>query len=178
MSVDTIISLVIMVVGLYGSTGLCLYKSMTAKHEDDENERVNMLDNLRKFQTFPRRDALRRLAAEGGDLGRRIQMRVLSHVILGEQKDIEWVNIVVNGMPMKAKKGEMILAALLAEGIIVNRYTTKRHKPRGLFCGIGQCTDCMMVVNGNPGVCTCITPVEEGMTVDTQDGVGVWRGDK
>ena len=37
MSVDTIISLVIIVVGLYGSTGLCLYKSMTVKHEDDEN---------------------------------------------------------------------------------------------------------------------------------------------
>lgn len=105
-------------------------------------------------------------------------MRVLSHPILGEQKDIEWVNIVVNGKPMRAKKGEMILAALLSEGIIVNRYTAKRHEPRGLFCGIGQCTDCMMVVNGIPGVRTCITPVEEGMTVDTQDGVGNWRGDK
>jgi len=105
-------------------------------------------------------------------------MRVTSHPVLGEMKEIEWVNIIVNGKPMKAKKGEMILAALLAEGIIVNRYTTKKQEPRGLFCGIGQCTDCMMVVNGIPNVRTCITPVEEGMTVEVQDGLGKWRGDK
>ncbi|MDD3137521.1 MAG: (2Fe-2S)-binding protein [Lachnospiraceae bacterium] len=74
-------------------------------------------------------------------------MRVVSHPVLGEMQDIEWVNIIVNGKPMKAKKGEMILAALLSEGIIVNRYTTKKHEPRGIFCGIGQCADCMMVVN-------------------------------
>ena len=30
----------------------------------------------------------------------------------------------------------------------------------------------MMVVNGVPNVRTCITPVEDGMTVDTQDGYG------
>lgn len=101
--------------------------------------------------------------------------RVTSHPILGEMKDIEYVTIIVNGKPMQAKKGEMILSALLSEGIIVNRYTTKRHEPRGLFCGIGQCTDCMMVVNGIPNVRTCITPVEDGMTVDVQDGLGEWR---
>ena len=105
-------------------------------------------------------------------------MRVTSHPVLGEMKDIEYVNIIVNGKPLQAKKGEMILSALLSAGIIVNRYTAKNHEPRGLFCGIGQCTDCMMVVNGIPNIRTCITPVEEGMTVDTQDGVGNWRGDK
>lgn len=104
-----------------------------------------------------------------------MSMRVTSHPILGEMKDIEYVTIIVNGKPMQAKKGEMILSALLSEGIIVNRYTTKRHEPRGLFCGIGQCTDCMMVVNGIPNVRTCITPVEDGMTVDVQDGLGEWR---
>jgi len=104
-------------------------------------------------------------------------MRVVSHPVLGDQKDIQWVNIIFNGKSIKAKKGEMILAALLSENIIVNRYTTKKHEPRGLFCGIGQCTDCMMVVNGIPNVRTCITPVEEGMTVDVQDGLGSWRGD-
>ena len=46
---------------------------------------------------------------------------------------------------------------------------------RGIFCGIGQCTDCMMVVNGIPNVRTCITPVEDGMTVETQEGLGEWR---
>lgn len=105
-------------------------------------------------------------------------MRVTSHPVLGEEKDIEWVTIYVNGQPLKAKKGGMILAALHAEGIIVNRYTAKKHEPRGIFCGIGQCTDCMMVVNGIPNVRTCITPVEDGMTVEVQDGLGKWRGEE
>ncbi len=102
-------------------------------------------------------------------------MRVTEHPIFEDLDTTEYVNITVDGKPVKAVKGEMILAALLAEGIIINRYTTKRHEPRGLFCAIGQCTDCMMVVNGMPNVRTCITPVEEGMTVETQNGLGEGR---
>ena len=41
-------------------------------------------------------------------------MRVISHPILGEEKETEWVTIYVNGKPIQAKKGEMILAALHA----------------------------------------------------------------
>ncbi len=101
-------------------------------------------------------------------------MRVMEHPILGSLDDVGYVTILVDGQPLQARKGEMILAALLADGRIINRYTAKRHEPRGLFCGIGQCTDCMMVVNGIPGIRTCITPVEEGMTVETQQGLGEW----
>ncbi len=106
------------------------------------------------------------------------ERRVTSHIILGDLPESEMVTILVDGKPMQARKGEMILAALLAEGIIINRYTAKRHEPRGLFCGIGQCTDCMMTVNGVPNIRTCITPVEDGMTVETQDGLGEWRVDQ
>ncbi|MBQ9060267.1 MAG: (2Fe-2S)-binding protein, partial [Firmicutes bacterium] len=89
--------------------------------------------------------------------------RVTDHVILGHQEESKMVTITVDGEPMQAREGEMILAALLAEGKIISRYTTKRNEPRGLFCGIGQCTDCAMIVNGKPNVRTCITPVKEGM---------------
>lgn len=105
-------------------------------------------------------------------------MRVMEHPILGSLDDVGYVTIMVDGQPLRARKGEMILAALLADGRIINRYTAKRHEPRGLFCGIGQCTDCMMVVNGIPGIRTCITPVEEGMTVETQQGLGEWGIEK
>ena len=36
----------------------------------------------------------------------------------------------------------------------------------------------MMTVNGVPNIRTCITPVEDGMTVETQDGLGEWRVDQ
>lgn len=63
----------------------------------------------------------------------------------------------------------MVAAELLAHGIRVNRYTLKKHEARGVFCGIGQCTDCVMVVNGKRNTRTCITPAVDGMVIETQD---------
>ncbi len=99
-------------------------------------------------------------------------MRVSHHPILGEETTETDVNITIDGAAYKAKRGEVIAAALLANGIRIHRYTTKQHRPRGLYCGIGQCTDCVMTVNGVPNVRTCITPVEEGMVIETQMGFG------
>lgn len=99
-------------------------------------------------------------------------LRVDNHVILGEDPLGDTVEITVDGKKIMAKEGEKILAALLANGIIINRYTVKRKEPRGLFCGIGQCTDCAMIVNGKPNVRTCITPVKAGMVIETQYGLG------
>jgi predicted molibdopterin-dependent oxidoreductase YjgC len=99
-------------------------------------------------------------------------LRVDNHVVLDIDNEANYVEIEVDGMVIKAKEGEPILAALLANGIRINRYTLKRKDPRGLFCGIGQCTDCAMIVDGIPNVRTCITPVKEGMIVKTQYGLG------
>lgn len=102
-------------------------------------------------------------------------MRITEHPILGPALDQEYVTITVDGTPLQAVKGEMIAAALMANGIMVHRHTIKKHEPRGIYCGIGQCTDCVMVVNGHPNVRTCITPVEDGMVIETQEGYGVRR---
>ena len=102
------------------------------------------------------------------------KMRVLDHPILGRQSPGNTVNITVDGKKIKAREGEMIIAALLNAGTRINRFTSKYKEPRGLFCGIGQCTDCIMTVNGIPNVRTCVTPVEEGMVVETQYGEGKW----
>ncbi len=98
-------------------------------------------------------------------------MRMENHIILEVQKHSEPVDICVDGKYIKAYEGEPILAALLANGIKINRYTVKKEEPRGLFCGIGQCTDCAMVVDGKPNVRTCITPVRAGMVIKTQKGL-------
>ncbi|MCI1721905.1 MAG: (2Fe-2S)-binding protein [Lachnospiraceae bacterium] len=101
-----------------------------------------------------------------------MELRVVNHPILGPAEDNGTVEITVDGKKLTAKKGEMIAAALLANGIRIHRYTAKRHEPRGIYCGIGQCTDCVMTVDGNPNVRTCITPVEDGMVIETQQGYG------
>lgn len=99
--------------------------------------------------------------------------RITDHPILGPENRNEFVSILVNGKPVKAIIGEMILAALLAEGIIINRYTERRKEPRGLFCAIGICTDCVMVVDGIPNIRTCVTPVRDGMVIETQHGLSM-----
>jgi predicted molibdopterin-dependent oxidoreductase YjgC len=99
-------------------------------------------------------------------------MRVENHPILGTLESKEQVVIIVDGEPMQALAGEPISAALLANGKTIFRYTTKNHTGRGIYCAIGRCTDCMMIVDGVPNVRTCITPVQAGMNIQTQHGLG------
>jgi len=102
--------------------------------------------------------------------------RIDRHPILGEKEERKKVQIIVDGAKMTAYEGDMIAPALIANGIKTFRYTKRHNKPRGIYCGIGRCTDCVMTVNGIPNVRTCITPVEDGMVIETQRGVGSWEG--
>ncbi len=102
-------------------------------------------------------------------------MRIKNHPILGPLPPSEPVTIFVDGKPYPALAGEMVAAALLANEISVFRYTSRHHKPRSIFCGIGRCTDCMMTIDGVPNVRTCVTPVRDGMVIETQHGVGSWK---
>ena len=100
------------------------------------------------------------------------ELRVPHHPVLGDAPEKRQVTIYSQGQPVPAKEGEPIAAALLAAGIRAFRKTVHRHEPRGVFCSIGRCTDCMMIVNGLPNVRTCVTPVEDGMRLEPQDGFG------
>ena len=95
-------------------------------------------------------------------------MRVIHHPILGEINPSPPVNIEVDGQIIQAREGEPIAAALMAAGKLHLRNTRKNHEPRGVFCGIGRCTDCVMTVDGEANVRTCITPVRAGMVIQTQ----------
>ena len=102
-------------------------------------------------------------------------MRIKDHPILGPDSDKKEIHIIVNGKRIKAYEGEMIASALMATGIKTFRYSLKKHEPRGIFCAIGRCTDCVMEVNSHPNVRTCVTLVEDGMIINTQEGLGEWK---
>ena len=101
--------------------------------------------------------------------------RIEDHPILGKSDRGMKVTVYLDGEPIEAFEGEPIATALMAAGHRVLRYTNKQHGPRGIFCALGRCTDCMMIVDGHPNVRTCITPVREGMMVETQMGQGRWE---
>ena len=97
--------------------------------------------------------------------------RIEEHPILGVQEKGEAVTFSFDGREYSGFEGEPVAAALKAAGVMVHRYTRKEHQPRGIFCAIGRCTDCVMIVDGVPNVRTCITPLKAGMRVQTQYGV-------
>ncbi|HWQ58186.1 MAG TPA: (2Fe-2S)-binding protein [Clostridia bacterium] len=97
--------------------------------------------------------------------------RVREHPILEIETKAE-IPIIVDGKTLMAHEGETVAAALSANGVRTFRYTAKRREPRGLFCGIGQCTDCVMEIDGEPNRRTCMTLVRAGMVVNTQRGHG------
>lgn len=97
--------------------------------------------------------------------------RITEHPILGVQEKGKTVKFQFDGKEIEGFEGEPIAAALKVAGVMVHRYTQKEHKPRGIFCAIGRCTDCVMIVDGVPNVRTCITPLRDGMIVQTQYGV-------
>lgn len=74
-----------------------------------------------------------------------------------------------DGQAVMAFPGETIAAALLSAGVRTLRRTEKGDSPRGIFCGMGVCFDCMMTVDGRPHLRACLTRVEPGMQVMTQD---------
>lgn len=97
--------------------------------------------------------------------------RISEHPILGVVNKGNVVKFEFDGKEMEGYEGEPIATALKASDVMVHRYTQKEHKPRGIFCAIGRCTDCVMIVDGVPNVRTCITPLKAGMVVRTQYGV-------
>lgn len=100
-----------------------------------------------------------------------METRIAEHPILGEYQKGEKVTFFYNGQALEGYAGEPVAAALMAAGVWTHRYTRKRKEPRGVFCAIGRCTDCVMVVDGEANVRTCITPLKEGMRVQTQVGL-------
>ena len=83
------------------------------------------------------------------------------------------VKFFFDGQSMEGFEGEPIAMALHANSVHIYRITPEMKRPRGFFCAIGKCSSCFMVVDGVPNVRTCVTPLKEGMKVETQIGKGV-----
>jgi predicted molibdopterin-dependent oxidoreductase YjgC len=84
----------------------------------------------------------------------------------------ERVSFTFDGQPLTAEPGQTVGAALRAAGIRSWRVTRSGGRPRGLFCGIGACFDCLVDVNQDRAVRACLVAVREGDEVRTSASVG------
>jgi sarcosine oxidase subunit alpha len=83
------------------------------------------------------------------------------------------VRISFDGDEVLAEPGESVAAALWAAGHVALARSPKFHRPRGPACFRGACDGCLVRIDGVSNSMACLTPVAEGMTVESQNTLGV-----
>lgn len=78
----------------------------------------------------------------------------------------------LDGQPVPVAPGQTVAAALWAAGVRSWRTTARTGAPRGLFCGIGTCFDCLVTIDGTPNQRACLVPARPDQAVSTQLGTG------
>lgn len=79
------------------------------------------------------------------------------------------------GRQVPAWPGQTVAAVLWAAGVRSWRTTRVRGAPRGLFCGIGACYDCLVTIDDARNQRACVVPARPGMRVTPQSGAGDGR---
>lgn len=103
-------------------------------------------------------------------------MQIIEHPILRE-KFTEEVNFHFNNISLKAKKGQTVAAALMANGIRKFGVSRKLFQSRGLYCANGRCMSCFVTINGLDHVVSCQTLIEEGMRIFSNNSDPDIRGE-
>ncbi len=98
-------------------------------------------------------------------------MRIKNHPIL-EFELSRRVRFTLDGEEQTGYEGEPVSAALHDNGVRILRYSIKQKRPRGFFCAIGNCSSCLMIVDGVPNTRVCVTPLREGMVIRRQHDKG------
>jgi predicted molibdopterin-dependent oxidoreductase YjgC len=80
------------------------------------------------------------------------------------------VAVLIDGQPFTARAGDTVAAALFAAGRLACRTTPVSGAPRGPYCMMGVCFDCLVVVDGRANQQGCLIPIVAGMRIETQHG--------
>jgi sarcosine oxidase, subunit alpha len=76
------------------------------------------------------------------------------------------IGFTFDGKPVEGYEGDTVASALYAAGRRTFSRSFKYHRRRGLLCCAGQCPNCIVAVDGAPGVRACTEPVRDGMRVE------------
>jgi len=74
------------------------------------------------------------------------------------------------GQPVEGREGDSVAAALLALGHAALRDTAVSGTPRGPYCMMGACFDCLVIIDGLGNRQACLVPLRAGMEVRRQRG--------
>ncbi|RSS79690.1 (2Fe-2S)-binding protein [Streptomyces sp. WAC06614] len=91
--------------------------------------------------------------------------------LVGGAAEAEYT-LTFDGREIPVLAGQTVAAALWGAGVLAWRTTREGGAPRGAFCGIGSCYDCLVTVDGRPNRRACLVPARPGAVVTTQEGTG------
>lgn len=74
------------------------------------------------------------------------------------------------GRPVPIESGDTVASALYRAGVRIFSRSFKYHRPRGLYCLTGDCPNCLVTVDGEPAVRSCVTPACAGQRVERPNG--------
>src|SRR3990170_6767790 len=74
------------------------------------------------------------------------------------------------GHEVPLEEGDTVASALYRAGVRTFTRSFKYHRRRGLYCMTGDCPNCTVTADGEPGVRSCTTPVREGMKIERETG--------
>lgn len=80
------------------------------------------------------------------------------------------VTFTFDGRPITASAGDSVSAALLAAGVRACRTTPVSEAPRGPYCLMGICFECLVRIDGMDNRQGCLVTAQEGMRVESQRG--------
>jgi predicted molibdopterin-dependent oxidoreductase YjgC len=80
------------------------------------------------------------------------------------------ISMTFDGAAVRAKAGDSVAAALLASGHLQCRQSPVSGAPRGPYCLMGVCFECLVVIDGAGSQQACMIPVRDGMRIETQTG--------
>ena len=80
------------------------------------------------------------------------------------------VTIFIDGRPVAAELGESVAAVLLRQQEGWSRTTPVSQSLRAPYCMMGVCFECLVEIDGQGSVQSCLTPVADGMRIARQQG--------
>jgi len=75
--------------------------------------------------------------------------------------------ILVDERSISYRASDTLASCLMRAGILLTRRSL-RGEPRGVFCGIGICNDCLVIVGGRRNARACQVAPAPGLVVQTQ----------
>jgi sarcosine oxidase, subunit alpha len=79
-------------------------------------------------------------------------------------------SIKFEGKRVKIEEGDSVASALYRNGVRTFTRSVKHHRRRGLYCLSGDCPNCHVTIDDEPGCLACVTPAKDGQVIGRATG--------